>query len=98
MTTMSDSRRPHRGRVLARLAAAFIAAATAGVTAAPPAHAGLLGGTLGLVGGVVDDTLGLVGSILTPGWDDNAQTPAVRMSTVADAVGANDLWARGIDG
>jgi serine protease AprX len=64
------------------------------MTAAPPANAGLLG----LVGGVLDGTLGLVGGILTPGWDDDAKTPPVRMSTVAAAIGADDLWARGIDG
>lgn len=63
-------------------------------TAAPPAHAGVLG----LVGGVVDGTLGLVDGILAPGWDDGATTSAVRMPTVAAAIGADDLWARGIDG
>ena len=64
------------------------------MTAAPPANAGLLG----VVGGVLDGTLGLVDGILNPGWDDRATTPPVRMSTVAAAIGADDLWARGIDG
>jgi serine protease AprX len=58
------------------------------------ANAGLLGGLLGTVGGVVGGVVG----ILTPGWDDGASTPPVRMATVADAIGANDLWSRGVDG
>lgn len=86
--------RSSRLRRAPRLLAAVGALAVASMTAAPPAQAGLLG----TVGGLLDGTLGLVGSILSPGWDDGATTPPVRMSTVADAIGANDLWARGIDG
>jgi serine protease AprX len=80
--------RPSR---LLTLVVAFLVVTT---TTTAPAHAGLLG----LVGGVVDTTLGLVGGILSPGWDDGATTAPVRMPTVAAAVGADDLWARGIDG
>jgi serine protease AprX len=58
------------------------------------AHAGLLGGLLGVVGGTLDSVTG----ILTSGWDDDASTPPVPMSTVADAIGADDLWRYGITG
>ena len=61
---------------------------------AAPASAGLVGGLLGTVTGVV----GSVTGILTAGWDDGATTPPVRMSTVAAAVGADDMWARGFTG
>jgi serine protease AprX len=77
---------------------AAVVLATGAGPAATPAQASLLGGVLtmttGLVGGVVDT----VGGILTPGWDDNATTAPTPMSMVADAVGADDLWARGYDG
>jgi serine protease AprX len=61
---------------------------------APQAHASLLGGVLGLVGGVTNTLVG----VLTPGWDDGATTAPVSMSTVASAVGADRLWGRGVDG
>jgi serine protease AprX len=79
--------------IVATLAAVTFLAATS-----TPAHAGLLGG---LVGGLVDTTVDLLGSvtgILSPGWDDDATTPPVPMSTVADAIGADDLWRDGITG
>ncbi|HEX7167604.1 MAG TPA: S8 family serine peptidase [Acidimicrobiales bacterium] len=84
---------------LSRRVGAIAALTTASLVAtAPPASAGLLGSLLGTVTGtvtgVVDSTLG----ILTPGWDDNATTPPVHLSTVADAVGTNDLWPRGFTG
>ncbi|HVF76082.1 MAG TPA: S8 family serine peptidase [Acidimicrobiales bacterium] len=60
------------------------------VGSAAPAEAGLLSSTVGLV----DSTLGIV----TSGWDDGATTAPVSLSTVADAVGADELWKRGIDG
>jgi serine protease AprX len=61
---------------------------------AEPASAGLLGGLLGNVLGLVGGVL----TILTPGWDDSASTPPVPLSTVAAAIGADDLWAAGVDG
>ncbi len=80
-----------------------VGALTTGILAvpAPPAQAGLLGGVLGTVGGVVDSTLdtvdGVVG-VLQAGWDDDARTPPIPMSMVADAIGADDLWRQGQDG
>lgn len=71
--------------------AVFVAAAT---VSAAPAHAGLIGGLLDTTTGLVDNTLGVV----TAGWDRDATTAPVRLSTVADAIGADDLWARGITG
>lgn len=85
----ASPRRPLR-RALAVLALAGL------VTAATPApaSAGLIGGLLG----TTTDLLGGVVGILTPGWDDNATTPPTPMADVTAAVGANRLWASGIDG
>ena len=64
------------------------------VAGAAPADAGLIGGLLGTATGLVG---GLVGVVL-PGWDDGATTPPVPMTTVAQAIGADDLWSRGYTG
>ena len=81
--------RPIRRSVLAAAVVAGLLVGQAG-----PAQAGLLGGLLGTVTGVVG---GLTG-VLTAGWDDGATTPPVKLSTVAAAINADDLWARGITG
>ena len=39
-----------------------------------------------------------VAGAITAGWDDNATTPPTHMSLVTEAIGADQLWARGIDG
>jgi serine protease AprX len=62
-----------------------------GPAAQAPASASLLGGLLGVVTGTVS-------AILTPGWDDNANTPPASLALVNDAIGADELHARGIDG
>ena len=77
-------------RLARRFAAVLVAVLAALVATAPTANAGLLGGLLGVVGSVV--------GVLTPGWDDGATTQPVSMATVAQAVGADQLWARGVDG
>ena len=73
-----------------RFVAVLVAVLASLVAVAPTAHAGLLSGVLGLVGNVV--------GVLTPGWDDGATTKPVSMTTVAQAVGADQLWGRGVDG
>jgi len=95
-----DPSAPRFRRASRRLLAASVAVAFAAVSvvSAPPASAGLLGSVTGVLTGTVDGTLGLVSGILSPGWDEGAATPPVRMPTVAAAVGADDMWARGIDG
>lgn len=77
------------------VAAAFLAGSTG------PAHAGLLGtlvGTTTDLVGTTTDLLGATTNILTAGWDDDTTTPPVDMKTVADAIGADDLWRAGITG
>jgi serine protease AprX len=54
------------------------------------AHAGLLGTLTAPVTGLLE--------VVTAGWDDGVTTAPVSMATVADAIGADDLWARGVDG
>ena len=85
-------RRGRRRWLRAGLTATVLATSVA--AQAPPAHAGLIGGLLGTTVGLVDGVLG----ILTPGWDDGATTPPVKMSVVNDAIGADDVWASGYDG
>jgi serine protease AprX len=77
-----------------------------------PAHAasgGLLGGVVGgltrtvttTLDDTVDTTVSVVHAltgILTAGWDDGATSPPTTMALVADAINANQLWSRGIDG
>jgi serine protease AprX len=83
------------GKAVKRLAVVLSLTFALGVLpSAEPAEAGLLGGLLGTVTGLVGGVL----TILTPGWDDDAKTPPVLLSTVADAIGADDLWRAGIDG
>jgi serine protease AprX len=78
----------------------MLAAAALTVTGAGPAQAGLLGGLLGTVGGLVgvvtnllDTTTGLLG-----GADWGYAPGASTMPTVAAAVNADDMWARGYTG
>ncbi len=84
----------------ALLAGALLAGA--GTPAQPAAADGLLGGLVGgLVGGLLGTTMGLVDgvlSIVTAGWDDGATTPPTPMTQVNAAIGADQLWSRGIDG
>jgi serine protease AprX len=61
---------------------------------AGPAHAGLLDS---VTNGLLDPVTKLL-DVVTAGWDDGVTTQPVSMATVADAIGADDLWARGIDG
>jgi serine protease AprX len=74
-----------------------VASAAALTTGIAPAQAGLLGGLLGGVVGVVttalDTTLGLVG-----GADWGYAPSVARMPEVAKAVGADQLYARGVTG
>ncbi|MDQ1375802.1 MAG: serine protease AprX, partial [Actinomycetota bacterium] len=78
------------GTLRARLATAVATVAlVAGVTA-QPAHAGLIGTVTAPVVGLVD--------AVTAGWDDGVTTAPVSMATVANAIGADELWARGVDG
>ena len=93
LTSSASTARP-RGRAL-------VAAALVSLTAAAtPAQAGLLGGLLGTVTGVVgvvtsalDTTVGLLG-----GADWGYAPTVTRLPEVADAVNADQLWARGITG
>src|SRR5688572_14682755 len=87
MRAKTSWRAVQRGAV----AAALVTALTAGTAA--PAGA-LLGGVVDLVGG----TVGSLTSVVTAGWDDNVTAPPAPMSVVADAVGADNLWAKGVDG
>jgi serine protease AprX len=75
---------------------ATIALVASLITAAGPAApaSALLGGLLGTVTGLVGGLLGVV----TSGWDEGVTTPPVTMRTVAAAIGADDMWARGYDG
>lgn len=77
-----------------RAGAATVALAAVVALQAPPAQAGLVGGVVDTTVGVVD---GLV-EVVTAGWDDGANTPPVPMSTVNEAINANSLWAAGYDG
>ena len=84
----------HRQRRLSTVVIAATAALTTGIA---PAQAGLLGGLLGGVVGVVstalDTTLGLIG-----GADWGYAPSVARMPEVASAIGADQLWSRGITG
>ncbi|MFP5326051.1 MAG: S8 family serine peptidase, partial [Acidimicrobiia bacterium] len=77
-----------------RAGAATVALTAVVALQAPPAQAGLVGGVVDTTVGVVD---GLV-EVVTAGWDDGANTPPVPMSTVNEAINANSLWAAGYDG
>jgi serine protease AprX len=55
-----------------------------------PAHAGLVAPVTTPVTGLLD--------VVTAGWDQGVTTSPVSMATVADAIGADRLWARGVDG
>jgi serine protease AprX len=83
-----------RSRSLSRLLSGLALSTAVVASSAAPAQAGLLGGLLDTTTGLLDNTLGIV----TAGWDDGTTTQPVRMSTVAAAIGADDLWARGITG
>jgi serine protease AprX len=74
----------------ARVAVAFAAMLLFSGASAGSAHAGLIGTLTGPVTGLLD--------VVTAGWDDGVTTAPVSMATVADAIGADDLWARGVDG
>jgi serine protease AprX len=39
-----------------------------------------------------------VAGIIKAGWDDGATTAPTSMSLIAESIGADDLWAQGIDG
>ena len=78
----------------ARAGLTSIVLATSVAVQAPPAHAGLLGGLVDTTVGLVDSTLG----ILTAGWDEDATTPPVYMDIVNDAVSAKSMWKAGYDG
>ena len=81
------------GRI-GRTVGALVAATALLLGSAAPAHAGLIGGLL-------DTTTGLLGSvtgILTAGWDDDAATPPVSLRTAAAAINADDMWGRGYTG
>ena len=95
MTRTGERVSGRRGiRRLARAGLTSIVLATSVAAQAPPAHAGLLGGLIDTTVGLVDSTLG----ILTAGWDEGANTPPVHLSTVNDAISADNLWASGYDG
>ena len=93
----TQSRRlPRRRRGAAALVAAAAATTTA-LSSAAPAQAGLignlLGGTIGVVSTLLDTTTGLLG-----GADWGYAPSVARMPEVASAVGADQLWSRGITG
>lgn len=87
----------HSGAGRRWLAAVLVASILFVGGSAAPAGAGLLSPVTGLLSPVTGTVNGLLG-IVTAGWDDGATTPPVSMRTVADAIGADDLWARGVDG
>jgi serine protease AprX len=62
-----------------------------GAATAPPASAGLLGNLLCPV-------VTTVGGVLSAGWDDGATNPPSTMTQVAQAIGASQLRARGVNG
>jgi serine protease AprX len=83
--------RPLRWRVRTALAGAVAGGLVAtGVATARPVSAGLLGGLLC----PVTNTLG----VTSAGWDDGATTPPTTLTQVEQAIGATQLYARGITG
>ena len=71
-------------------------------TSVPAANAGLIGAlvdtTVTVVDGAVSTVDGVVGIVTQPGWDEGATTAPTPLSDVVAAVGARDLWAKGVDG
>lgn len=92
----TQRRSPTARRAAASLLAAAAATSTT-LSAAVPAQAGLLGnllgGTVGVVSRLLDTTTGLLG-----GADWGYAPSVARMPEVASAVGADQLWSRGITG
>lgn len=76
----------------------LVIAALAAPTAQGPAQAALLSTVVGGVTGTATSLVGGVLSVVTSGWDDNASTPPVALSTAAASIGADQMQANGIDG
>src|SRR5437588_9080 len=97
----SVPRRPARallsllGRPLCALALA-VTVVTVVATGPVAADGGLLG--LGGVLGTVTGTVPGVVAAVVPGWDDGYTTSPTEMSAVTEAIGANQLWDRGVTG
>src|SRR5438270_376500 len=97
----SVPRRPARallsllGRPLCALALA-VTVVTVVATGPVAADGGLLG--LGGVLGTVTGTVTGVVAAVVPGWDDGYTTSPTEMSAVTEAIGANQLWDRGVTG
>jgi serine protease AprX len=108
---MADGRRNFRRARRVKATAVAIVTCTAVMSMGMPAHAatgglgGLLTGLTGAVGSTLANTTDAVVSvvhalsgILTAGWDDGATSPPTRLALVADAINADEMWSRGVDG
>jgi serine protease AprX len=68
----------------------------AGALTARPVSAGLLGN--GLLGNVLCPVTNTLSAVTSAGWDDGATTPPTTLTQVEQAIGATQLYSRGITG
>ena len=76
------------------MACAAVVSAPVVLGAMRPAAAGLLSGVTCPLTGTVNKLVG----VLSAGWDDGATTAPTTMAQVVQAIGATQLWSRGVTG